>query len=74
MRKFQGTMNITNQEIDNMKTVDMRVGLTTIIKDLEVKDDSLEIMTIDHDNQLNSLHAIKKDTGMRTVHIKTEPT
>ena len=51
----------------------MNIGLTTIVEDLEVEDDSLEIVTIDHDDQFNLLHAIK-DIGLRTVHIKIEPT
>ena len=71
MTMSQGTMTRMNQAIDNMKVVDTSVGSTTVVEDLEVKDDSLEIMTIDHDDQSNVLHAIKKDTDMQTVHIKT---
>ena len=63
-----------NQAIDNMKDVDTSIGSTTIVEDLEVKEDSLEIMTIYHDDQSNVLHAIKKDTNMRTIHIKKELT
>ena len=57
-----------------MKAVDTNAGSTTVMEDLEVEDDNLEIVTIDHDGQFNVLHAIKEDTDMRTVHIKTEPT
>ena len=67
-------MKRMNQAIDNMKAVDTSAGLTTIVEDLEVEDDSLEITAIDHGNQSNVLHAIKKDTGMQTVHIKTKLT
>ena len=66
--------NKTYQTIDNMKAVDMNVGLKTLVEDLEVEDDSLEIMTINHDDRSNVLHAIKKDVDMQTVHIKIEPT
>ena len=61
-------MNITYQAINDMKAVDMDVDSTIVVED------SLEIMTIDHEDQSNVLHAIKKDTGMQTVHIKIEPT
>ena len=74
MITFQGTMNRKYQAINDMKFVDMSAGLKIVVEDLEVKGDSLEIMTIDHDDQSNVLHAIKKDTGMQTVHIKTKPT
>ena len=57
-----------------MKVIDTSSGLTIIMEDLEVEDDFLEIMTIDHDGQFNVLHAIKKDTDMRDVHIKTKLT
>ena len=70
----QGTMNIMNQAIDNMKVIDTNVGSTTVMEDSEVKDDSMEIVTIDHNDRSNVLHVIKKDTDMRTVHIKTELT
>ena len=63
-----------SQIIKYVKAIDMSTSSTTIVEDLEVADDSLEIVTIDHDDQSNVLHAIKKDTGMHTVHIKTELT
>ena len=65
--------NKTYQTIDNMNAIDMNAGLTTVAEDLEVEGDSLEIMTIDHDDQFNASHAIKKDTGMWTIHIKKKP-
>ena len=64
--------NKTYQTIDNMKAADTNANSTTVVGDLEVEEDSQEIMTIDHDDRFNASHAIKKDTGMRTVHIKTE--
>ena len=67
-------MNKTYQTIDNMKAPDTNVDSTIVVEDLEVEDDSLEIVTIDHDDQSNVSHAIKKDIGMWTVHIKTELT
>ena len=65
-------MNKMYQTIDNMKAIDTSSSSTTVVEDFEVNDDSLEIMIIDHDGQFNVLHAIKKDTSMRTVHIKTK--
>ena len=67
----QGTMNKMNQAIDNMKVVDTSVDSTTVVEDLEVEDDSLEIVTINHDDQYNVLHPIKNDSGMQYVLIKT---
>ena len=67
-------MNKTYQIIDNTKSIDTNVNSTTVVEDLEFKDNSLEIMTIDHDNRFNASHAIKKDIDMRTVHIKIELT
>ena len=60
-----------NQAIDNMKVVDTSVDSTTVVEDLEVEDDSLEIVTINHDDQYNVLHPIKNDSGMQYVLIKT---
>ena len=44
-------MNKTYQTINNMKDIDMNVDSITIVKDLEFEDDSLEIMTINHDDR-----------------------
>ena len=62
------------QAINNMKVVDMSAGSTIVVEDLEIEDDSLEIVTVNHDDQSNVLHAIKKETDMQTFHIKTELT
>ena len=59
------------QTIDNMKVVDTSVDSTTVVEDLEVEDDSMEIVTINHDDQYNVLHPIKNDSGMKYVLIKT---
>ena len=67
-------MNKMYQTIDNMKATYTKANSTTVVEDLEVEDDSLEIVTTDHDDRFNASHAIKKDTTMRTIHIKTEPT
>ena len=58
--------------IKDMKVVNMSVGLTIIVEDLEVKDDFLEIVTINYDYPSNALHVIKKDTSMQTVHSRIE--
>ena len=50
MTMFQGTMTRMNQEIDNMKAIETSVGLTTVMEYLEVEGDSLEIVTIDHND------------------------
>ena len=43
-------MTKTYQTIDNMKVIDMNASLTTVAEDLEVEDDSLEIVKIKHDD------------------------
>ena len=50
------------EEIKDMKSVDTSVGSTTIVEDMEVEDDFLEIATIDHVGPSNALHATKKAT------------
>ena len=57
-----------------MKAEDTNTDSITVVENLEAEDDSLEIVTIDHDDYSNVLHAIKKDTNMQTIHIKIEPT
>ena len=42
--------NKTYQTIDNMKAVDTNIDSITVVKNLEAEDDSLEIVTIDHDD------------------------
>ena len=63
-----------NQIIKDMKDVDMSTGSTTVVEDMEVEDDFLEIVTIDHDDPSSVLHATKKDIAMQTVHTRIEPT
>ena len=60
--------------IRDMKFEDMSVGMTIDVEAMEVKVDSLEIETTDHIDPSNSLHVIRRDIGMQTVHIKTELT
>ena len=53
---------------------DTSAGMTIDMEAMEVEVDSLEIETIDHVDPSNALHAIRRDIGMQTVHIKTELT
>ena len=62
----------TSQIIKDMKAVDMSAGSTTIMEDMEVEDDFLEIVTIDHDDPSNALHDTKKDIAMQTAHTRTD--
>ena len=62
----------TNQIIKDMKAIDTSAGSTIIVVDLEVEDDFLEIMTIDHDDPFSDLHATKKDISMLTSHTRIE--
>ena len=55
-----------------MKEVDTSAGSTIVMWDLEVEDDFLEIVTTDHDDPSSSLHVIKKDTTMQTIHTRIE--
>ena len=52
-----------NRIIKYMKAIDMSAGSTIVVENLEVEDNFLEIVTIDHDNPSNALHVIKKDTA-----------
>ena len=61
-----------NQIIKDMKAVDMSTSSKTVVEDLEVENDFLKIVTIDHDGPSNTLHVINKDTAMQTVHTKIE--
>ena len=67
-------MTKTHQTIDNTNAIDTNIDSTTVVEDLEVKYDSLEIMTIDHDGRFNATHAIMKDIDMHIFHTKIEPT
>ena len=62
-----------NQIIKDMKAVNMSTGSTTIVEDMEVKDNFLEITTIDHVGPSSALHATKKAIDMQTVHTGIEP-
>ena len=50
--------------IKYMKVVDMSTGSTTVMEDMEVEEDFLEITTINHDNPSSALHATKKAIDM----------
>ena len=69
---FQGVMIKMSGIIKDMKDVDMSTGSTTIMEDMEVEDDFLEITTIDHDNPSSALHVTKRDIAMQTVHTRIE--
>ena len=62
-----------NQIIKYMKVVDMNVGSTTVMEDMELEDDFLEIVTIDHDDPSSALHATKKVIDLQTTHTRLEP-
>ena len=72
MITFQGKIKKMSQIIKDMKAADMSAGSTTVMEDLEVEDDFLEIATIDHDDPSSALHVIKKYTVMQTVHTRIE--
>ena len=72
MTTLQGTMNRMNQIIKDMKDVDMSVGSTTVMGDMEVEDGFLEIATIDHNDPSSALHATKRDIAMLTAHTRIE--
>ena len=61
-----------NQIIKDMKVVDMSADSTTNVEGLEVEDDFLEIVTIDHDDPSSALHATKKYIPMQTFHTRIE--
>ena len=58
-----------SQIIKNIKAVDMSISSTTIMEDMEVEDDFLEIATINHVGPSSALHVTKKAIDMQTVHI-----
>ena len=60
--------------IKDTKVVDISTGLTTDMEAMEVKVDSLGIMTTDHVDPSNVSHATKKDTDMQIVHIRKKLT
>ena len=62
----------TIRTIKDMMVEDTSVGITIDVEATKVEFDSLEIKTTDHVNPSNALHVIRRDSGMQTVHIKTE--
>ena len=62
----------TSQIIKDMKAVDMSADSTPVVEDMEVEDNFLEIVTIDHDDPSSALHAIKKAIAMQTIHTRIE--
>ena len=61
-----------SQIIKYMKDVDMSISLTTIVEDMEVEDDFLEIAIIDHDGPSSALHATKRAIDIQNVHTRIE--
>ena len=61
-----------NQIIKYMKVIDISVSSTIVMENLEVEDDFLEIVTIDHDDPSSALHATKKDISMLAAHTRIE--
>ena len=61
-----------NQIIKDMKAIVMSIGTTIVVEVLEVKDDFLDIATIDHNDPSSALHATKKDITMLTTHTRIE--
>ena len=58
-----------------MKVKDMSVGtIIIVVEDMQVEADSMEIKTIDHDNQFSATHASTRVIGMQTVHTRTKLT
>ena len=61
-----------SQIIKDMKAVDMSIDSTSVVEDMEVEDDFLEIATINHVGPSSALHATNKDIAMQTVHTRLE--
>ena len=61
----------TNNIIKDTKAIDMSVGSTTVVEDIEVKVDSLGITTTDHISPSIVSRATKKVTDMKTIHTRT---
>ena len=53
---------------------DTSVIMTIVVEAMKEEVDSLGIMTTDRVNPSNSLHVIRRDIGMQTIHIKIELT
>ena len=69
---FQEVMRKMSRLIKDMKAIDMSVGSTIVMEVLEVEDDFLEIVTIDHEDPSSALHVIKKDTATQNLHTRIE--
>ena len=63
----------TSQIIKDTKAIDMSVGSTTVVEDMEVEVNSLGITTNNHVNPSTISHAIKKFINMQTAHTRIEP-
>ena len=50
----------------------MSASSTSVVEDMEVRDDSLEITIIDYDDPSNGLHVTKRDIATKTVHTRIE--
>ena len=63
-----------NQTIKDMKAINMSVGSTTVVEDMEVEVNSLGITTTDHVGPSSVSHATTKVTDMQAACTKTGPT
>ena len=72
MIKSKEAMIKMSRIIKYMKVVDMSDGSTTVVEDMEVEDDFLEIVTVGHDDPSSALHDTKKAINMQTVHTRIE--
>ena len=62
------------RKIKYTKVEDTSADMTIDVEAMEVEVDSLEIETTKHIDPSNVLHVIRRDTGMQTVHTRTELT
>ena len=74
MRTINEAMLKVNKIIKGTMVLDMSIGSTTNVEDMEVEVDSLGIETTNHVNPSNVLHVIRRDIGMQTVHTRIELT
>ena len=71
-RTINEEMLKVNKIIKGTMVINMSAGSTTDMEDMEVKVDSLGIVTTDHVGQSNVSHATKKVTDMQTVYTRIE--
>ena len=64
----------TIRTVIDLKAEDTSAGITIDVEATKVEFDSLEIKTTDHIDPSNSLHLIRRDIFMQTVHLKTKLT